>query len=761
MITYLKEHPALRNFLLFLIVVLSAFAMRTHNYNREAESVAYLQGGTPAVKQSFMGKFLPVTHLHFMPYTIECAMMYGYIQDIAAGKGVASSDKNLHGLEDIAPYAQMIMGLEWFLGWGYRIKSMIFPDPSPGKEQQRFQDNVYLAQWTAFQLRLWISLGSGFLFLLLLTLKCRTSLAFFGGMFHAVAISAIARSTGQDIIRGNFALPVICGFLLLLYSCYTRPARWKYILLALTAFLAFSTWDLCLGFFSALVMYEIGRWLLGGIVSESRRKSWILVGSAVVLSSLLIPFNRAYQTIMSPLVLILLPLLAVIFWKWKSLWHWKKRFLVILFVGAGLWCVWNFCVKTPYYVSHYSHFSELTAAKLKFNNVKPKDPEKLSYDARMMWTPAMHSADWKIIATYFPSPGILCPGRSMFKSLNQILSYTPFSLTLFYLLLLAVPFFPTAAGFVKRNLPRSLFPLVFTFVFTIGFIYIVRYHEFLILFFVLALSLLLDDIFQSIRYSLKKKPEKRERCLLKTIRFLLLFALVFLLILELTVSLFGKRNYDGEVRFRETASLLEWFRTERIDGKGVLTDFGLGPMLKCYAGTAIALQPQFGLERIRRPVEIWLNLLYHGTEQQLAEFCNDLNMDFVVFNYGYTGPLHIYSDRYIAGAKKIRGTSPANLMRYRPDMLSWFYRITPPVQFRNVSGVYSVFRVIRPQARVQAVRLCFRAQDAYRRGKISQARRMIANAFMLDPVSEQIRIAYFRIFGEMPVLGLNGIRRSR
>ena len=42
--------------------------------------------------------------------------------------------------------------------------------------------------------------------------------AFFGGMFHAVAISAIARSTGQDIIRGNFALTVISALLLLFYS---------------------------------------------------------------------------------------------------------------------------------------------------------------------------------------------------------------------------------------------------------------------------------------------------------------------------------------------------------------------------------------------------------------------------------------------------------------------------------------------------------------------------------------------------------------
>ena len=226
----------------------------------------------------------------------------------------------------------MIMGLEWFLGWGYRLKSIVFPDPAPSASELGFQDNVYLAQWVAFQLRLWISLSSGFIFLLLLTLKCRRSLAFFGGIFHAVAISAIARSTGQDIIRGSFALTLLSAFLLLLYSCYLRGTRWKYILLFLVAFTVFSTWDLCLGFFSALVVFELARWLFGGKVSDSGgRKTWIVVGCAVVLSSLIVPFNQTYLLLMSPLVVVLLPLLAAAFLK-RSL-PFAKRLLLLLVLG--------------------------------------------------------------------------------------------------------------------------------------------------------------------------------------------------------------------------------------------------------------------------------------------------------------------------------------------------------------------------------------------------------------------------------------------
>ncbi len=756
MFTFFRRHPKLLTLTLFLICVLTAFAMRTHNFNREARAVASIIRDAPPVRQNFFGQFLPVSHENFMPFTVECAMMYGYIQDIAAGKGVSSVDPNLHGLEDIAPYRQMIMGLEWFLGWGYRLKSLVFPDSPPTRSELRFQDNIHLAQWVSFQLRLWISLSSGFIFLLLLTLKCRRSLAFFGGIFHAVAISAIARSTGQDIIRGNFALPLISAFLLLLYSSYLRGTRWKYGLLFLVAFTAFSTWDLCLGFFSALVLFELGRWLIGGKISDSRRKAWLVVGCAVVLSSVLVPFNQTYQTIMSPLVVVLLPLLCAAFWKRRL--PFARRLLLLVLLGGVLYGFWNWGVKTPLYVSHYSHFSELTAAKIRFNNVKPRDPDKLSYDARMMWTPAMHSADWKIIVTYFPSLGILTGGLSIFKAVNDVYVYTPFSLGLFYLLLLGAPFFAAAAGYLRRDLPRSLFFFVFTFVFTVGFIYVVRYHEFLILFLAVSLPLLLDDLSRAIRAARRNNPAKARRRFLATARFLLGTACFLLITLEMMVSLFGRRVYSDDVRLRETATLIEWFRRENIHGKCVITDFSVGPMLKCYANAAIALQPQFGLERIRRPTQKYLNLLYHGSERDLAEFCSKLNADFLLYNHGYAGPMSIYSDRYIAGAKVIRGTSPVNMMKYNSNKLLWFYQIDPPREFRSITGVYSVFRVIKPNDRVEAMKLCFMGDSALQDGNTALAERCARASFLLDPVSEQTRVLYFKVFGKLPELGLNGIR---
>ena len=303
-------------------------------------------------------------------------------------------------------------------------------------------------------------------------------------------------------------------------------------------------------------------------------------------------------------------------------------------------------------------------------------------------------------------------------------------------------------------MPRSFFFFTFTGVFTIGFLYIVRYHEFLIIFLILSLMLLCDDYLRGLVFW-SKQLTKRTVCLIA--RGAVWTLLVILFLLESVVSLAGRRRYSNDVHLRETALLIEWFRKSRVEGKCVITDFTVGPMLKCYAGSAIALQPQFGLERIRRPTQLYLNLIYHGTELQLAKFCNDLNADFFIFNEGYLGPMHIYSERYIAAAKTIRGDSPVNLMKYHSNKLSWFYKIEPPPRFLPVSAIYSVFRVIKPKDRMASMKLYVAGERALMDGKKHLAARYARAAFLLDPASEQARILYFKVYGDIPKLSLNGL----
>ena len=121
MSSFISKHRRLWNAFLFLVILLTAFAMRTYHYNTSVQMLNTLIGDVPQkeqVRRSFFERFLPLRHNNFSPFTIESAMMYSYSEDIAEGKGVPARDETLKHMEDIPPYAQMNMALEWFLGWG-------------------------------------------------------------------------------------------------------------------------------------------------------------------------------------------------------------------------------------------------------------------------------------------------------------------------------------------------------------------------------------------------------------------------------------------------------------------------------------------------------------------------------------------------------------------------------------------------------------------------------------------------------------------
>ena len=75
----------------------------------------------------------------------------------------------------------------------------------------------------------------------------------------------------------------------------------------------------------------------------------------------------------------------------------------------------------------------------------------------------------------------------------------------------------------------------------------------------------------------------------------------------------------------------------------------------------------------------------------------------------------------------------------------------------SVTSVYSVFRVIKPGDRMASMRLCFAGERALQDGERSRAARYARAAFLLDPASEQARILYFKVYGDIPKLGLNGL----
>ena len=775
---FISRHRRLWNAFLFLVIVLTAFAFRTYHYNTSVQILGDIIGDVPQkdrVHHSFFERFLPIRHNNFSPFTIESAMMFSYAQDVAEGRGVPERDETLKHMEDIPPYAQMNMALEWFLGWGWRLKQLIAPDPEGTPVEKLFQDHPYMAQWMSAQIRLWASLTSGFIFLWLLLLKCPRKLAFWGGFLHAVALSAIARSTGQDLVRGEFCIPLITLAFVLAAWCAARPRWWKAPIIFGVVFLAFIAWDLCQMIFSAWALTEALRAVLGYRMKRGALYAWIAIAAAVLMNALVVPFNVTYGLIHAPILWVALPTVFCCYGAQTladrlnlSRGHRIALMLAVPVVAAILYANWAQFGNTPEYASNYSHFSEAMKAKLKFNNVKPANPKLLSYDARIMWTPSMHSATWEIASSFFPS---LIFGRTLeFGLFRFLFGLLPVTLALYAALMLGLTLFHIPRTEFLKTLSRTFLPNVFTIGFIIGFIYIVRYHEFVILFLCVSLPMLVNTYLRAFRAA-PWKVDPREACtvlfarprLLKVMRGILIGAFSFILFWETLLSAGTPRRYTGDVSFKETAMLIMWFRQHKdaVAGKGVAANFTVGPMLKAYAGTGVVMNPQFGMKRIRDATEKYLHAMFLGSELDLARYCGEYGADYVIYNKGAVFSFSIYSNRYIAGANEIKPESIANLMLSDPDSLHWFYRLDVPRGLEGINRVYTVFKVISPEAKREAVRIAALGRNEFELGRKESAAELAKKAVELDPTAEGPRVLYLQTHDHLPRVTLSGVEDAK
>jgi len=772
--TFIARHGRLWNTVLFLFILLLAFSFRTYHYNTSVQILSSIIGDVQPkerVNRPFFERFLPLRHNNFSPFTIESAMMFSYAQDIAEGKSVPEHDDTLKHMEDIPPYAQMNMALEWFLGWGWRLKQLVAPDPEATPREKLFQDHPYMAQWMSMQIRLWASLTSAFIFLWLLLLRCPRKLAFWGGFLHAVALSAIARSTGQDLVRGEFCIPLITLTFVLAAWCSARARVWKMPLVFATVFLAFIAWDLCQMIFSAWALTETLRAVCGYRMKRGLLYTWIAIALAVLLNAFVVPFNITYGLIHAPILWVAIPLLFCAYAAQYAADRLElaggRRLalrLALPLLALVLYMSWSQFGNTPEYASNYSHFSEAMKAKLQFNNVKPANPLLLSYDARIMWTPSMHSATWEIASSFFP--GLVFGQKFQFGLFRFLFGLLPVTLALYAALMLGLTLFRIPRAEFAKTLSRTFFPNVFTIGFIVGFIYIVRYHEFVILFLCVSLPMLIHAYLRAFRHA-PWKVDPREACtvlfdrprLLKTFRGVLIGVFSFCLFWETLMSVGTPRRYTGDVSFRETAMLITWFRQHKdaVAGKGVAANFTVGPMLKAYAGTGLVMNPQFGMKRIRDATEKYLHAMFHGSELDLARYCGEYGADYVIYNKGAVFSFSIYSNRYIAGANEIKMDSIVNQMITAPDDLHWFYRLDVPRGLEEINRVYTVFKVISPEAKREALRLGALGRSELAMGNKEAAAEIAKHAVELDPTAEGPRFLYLETHGRLPKVTLSGV----
>jgi hypothetical protein len=715
--TGLGQMPRLKHNLLLLCLftaaVTAAFAVRTFICARD----------TQAIRKA--------VNADFVPYLVESSIMYGFARDAGTGKGIPEYDQRLIGMEHIKVSEQMPLGVEYFLGCSWRLKNFIFGRPALTPEQLCYDSTPDAAAFMRFLLRFWTSLTAGVIFLWLYWLGCPLLFAFGGAMLHAVAPAAVVRHTGQDILCEAFALP----FIALAFACRAAALRYQRPLLTglsgAAVFAATAFWDMSQICFLLYVIYELLRWLCGGELSiprlftagtdqtaapvnNSRRYQLLLLWFAVlVLSALLVPYNRAHRLLCSPLLMLAFPaVLSLPLWRWRG--NWRRRLTLLLLTLAALGALWYFT--SAGYKQNYNHFQALISAKLQYGNVKPADPDKLDFASRFLWTPSLHSATMAITANLFPA-----------------------AFWLMLLTLLACVFFRRGRTQFGGGISRYGMPLWLSLIFFILFIYMVRFHVLCALFMAVAFPLIM--------YELSRIGRK------SYIAAVMLLLAALLLEADTVRNL--RRSYP-ENFLNETANLVKWLRAEKTDGKIMLADMGLSPILKCYNGAAILIQPKFELPQTRNIVETYVMTMFHGSESDFAKFCGQYNVDLVIFNRNIaTDPMHPYSYRYMAAAKTINKNAVASIMDTKPNQLNYFYAVAPPAEYKDLSRRYIVFKFISPRKKILARDTAELAKHYWENGNIPLAEKLATAAYITDPTSQQTYLTYYKVFQRIPNFSLN------
>jgi len=696
-----------------LLTTAIAFQVRTFVYEREAFQL----------KKAIQADFVP--------FTIESAIMYDYARQVSQGKPIAQPDPNLAGMENVPVASQMLLGLEYFLGWGYQLKNKLCgAPPAVGPEEMKFEDNPDFTNWVRLQMRLWICTVAGMIFLWLTVMKVKAIPAFAGAVAYAVAPVAIARYTGQDLIRGEFCMPFIIFSVLIAAWIRRYPGWYKFPLLFLGAFAAFAFWDAPQMFFAVWAGFEM-LWLLGrGKASGRGLAIWVTIFAALLAAAFSVPYQRYHGLLLSPLTLVILPtliLMLALLTRRTFRPGLVKRTALLLGVALLLGLIWKLL---PGYGHNYSHFGELVLAKLKFLNVKPVNPDLLSFDARILWTPALHSANWAMTKIFFPA-------------------------------ILWLSFAGLALLFTFRNGRRQLrlawfrlsLPLFMTVFFFVMYIFFVRAHVFCAIFMCLLFGVMLDTFCRAVRPRL--------------LAWLLMLALAIGGVAwEDHITRHLRRDYSG-MGLKEVVMLIQWFRSANVENMTVLTDMTLSPMLKGYCGARIVTQPQFELKATRDLVQEHIMLMYHGDEASLADFCRRNRVDILVFDRGnsYAAPLPIYSARYMAAARKVKPDAPAWFLEKgisekayvengvpKKQMVKpvFFYPVEPPPKLRPIDSSFRIFRFIDAGEKEKADKAADLAEYFLQRGNPALARKMSALAYAAAPNSEKSYIAYYHAWNKPP-----------
>ncbi len=655
----------------------------------------------------------------FKPYAIEGGIMYGYVRRIANGETVAMDTQ----LPDVnaSVAAQMSLGLERFLGYGLKVRRFFTGTGGIEADNCKYEDSPAETEFMRKQLLAWICLIPAGVSLLLLCSGSGWWPAFIGGVLNAVAVAAMARYTGENLLKGNFAFPILVWILTCQCAYITRPRRWKLLLISLLTYMAAANWDATQLFLGLWGLVELGRLVWTGEPCRRKGRVFLAVWCGLLLAGACSPYGRLHNLLLSPAVMAVYPLVLVgNFSKIKRL---KFRILTPL-----LLLIWYFAAFCSQFGADYSHFTELFWAKLQYLNVKPSHPGELNFSQRYLWTPALNSTSFAEFRVMFP----WC------------------MIPLAVLLLIGA-----SCRFWRRQwakIPFSGAWVVMWVIYTWLFILFFRFSIFAALFYGILIALAVVPWY------------KRFGKIGKIVIIVLLLALV----VWPEISWRSKLERKQPSNLQPAAELVAYLRTLNLNNTVILANMDTGGMIKGYCNAAIVVQPKFELAAVRKTVEEYTTLLFDADESKFAAWCGQKGIKFFIYSRGTADwsrsqellvqsgrsdlpellP-HIYSARYMADCLILPHNSIAYKAEFTPLSSPYLSIMAVPNEYQGLLAGYYIFKVITAEDRFLAEFDADEALAALADYDFQAAARLAYKAYYSCP-SEYTYQAYCRVFGTYP-----------
>ncbi len=524
-------------------------------------------------------------------FTLESALLFRYAR-LSMENKIPLIDKKVEYPDGVNPKEYFSLGGGIVLGKIYKLYRRIYDI-----DFETFHRYAVPAYFVIFSVLVVFIIG--------VVLSRDPFLALIMAFWYGVSIPAVIRSTGQEFMRENFALPLIfChvgAFLLALKN------HKKFLFWVSGGFLslAWCLWDM-----THLYIYAMSLYLI-----FTKLKSSYLIGVFVPLLfvSFLNPYLRFHSAYLSvPIIFMgVLIVCAGFFNTSKPKTNLVSRLLLFVFISLII-------MKFTSYGADYGHFSELLLAKLRFLNKKPLDPSKLSFMMRVLWVPALHSPTFLQVAKYF--------GCILFVGFVS-------SFLLLY------------KGEVSSWEKYIIF---FASTFSILYMFFFRVHVYVAFFCVLTLV---------VWCRIKNKK-------LKMFSLLFLCGLSFL---ECGRT-FAFQEYMGRgVDYKSLGSLIQWLNESVEPESPVLTSFTLAGPIVSYTDCSVVLQPKFEKENSRNKYRDFLTALFSKDESCFYDFATKYGAKYFVYQKGTSWSRSIYSPAYFVAANEAQ-TKDALVTRFEGSL---------------------------------------------------------------------------------------------